>query len=122
MQEKNVILLGHGSKSKEAIDDFNFIVEAVKSKLGAKNVLGAHMELASPSLQDAVAQLYGLGERDVAIVPYFLYNGNHIKEDIPQIIDELKVQYPDLSIAFGRPIGKDISMADVIMKQVEEIC
>lgn len=120
MQKRSVIFLGHGSKSEAAIDDFNYVVETLRSKSGMKNVYGAHMELAGPSLENLVAELHAKGEKQLLIMPYFLFNGNHIKKDIPAIIAQLENQYPDLDIVFGTPIGKDPMMADLMLKKIQE--
>jgi len=121
MQNVNLIVLGHGSKSQTAIDDFNFIVESVKSKAQFKHVLGAHMELAAPSLQSVVENLYEKGERNFVVFPYFLFNGMHIRKDIPEIIDEIKRKYSDISINFLSPIGREELMADIIIKKINQI-
>lgn len=120
MQKRSVILLGHGSKSADAIDDFNYMVETIRDKSGIENVYGAHMEFAEPSLEKLVSELHTKGQKQLLIVPYFLFNGNHIKKDIPAIIAGLETKYPDLDIAFGSPIGKDPMMADLILKKIRE--
>ncbi len=121
MQNQSVILLGHGSKSAEAIDDFNYVVETIKEKSGNPLVYGAHMELAEPSLENLVSELHARGQNKFMIVPYFLFNGNHIKKDIPEIIAQLESKYADLDIIFGTPIGKDPMMADLILKKIQDL-
>ncbi len=118
MQKQSIILLGHGSKSKDALEDFNFIVDAVKKQANDKNVFGAHMELASPSLEDVVSFLTEEERKDVVIVPYFLFNGNHIKKDIPEKIETLKKEYPGANIELATPIGKEPLMAEILLKKV----
>lgn len=120
MQKQSVIILGHGSKSKDAIDDFNYVVETTKEKSRNTNVFGAHMELADPSLEEVVKEISKDGGNKVVILPYFLFNGNHIKEDIPEKIKVLKKQYPNLEISFGTPIGKEPMMAELMLKKVQE--
>ncbi len=118
MQNTNLIILGHGSKSANAIDDFNFIVDLVKNKSLYKTVSGAHMEIASPSLQDIVKGLYEAGERHFVVFPYFLFNGMHIKKDIPEILKGLEEEYKDITFDFTAPIGQDPLMADLIISKV----
>ncbi|MCL3781219.1 cobalamin biosynthesis protein CbiX [Prolixibacteraceae bacterium JC049] len=119
MTKQSIILLGHGSRSEEARNDFNFIIETMREKAPEKNIYGAHMELASPSLQEVVAELHAQNITDIFILPYFLYNGNHIKIDIPEIIEELKAKYPEMQFELGQPIGKNPAMADIILQQVQ---
>lgn len=121
MQMQAVVILGHGSKSQEAMGDFNFVVNALKSKLDHKNVFGAHMELAEPSLEEVIADVYKNGLFEIFVLPYFLFNGNHIKIDIPEKIEALSNLYPSLNIRLGTPIGKEAMMADLLLKKIEEI-
>lgn len=121
MQKQSIIILGHGSKSIHAIEDFNFIVEATKEKSENENVYGAHMELAKPSLEEVVAEISEKGISTIAILPYFLFNGNHIKMDIPKKILAIKKKYPKLNICFGTPIGKEPMMVDLMIKKAKEL-
>lgn len=118
MTKQSIILLGHGSRSEEARNDFNFIIETMRLKATHLNIYGAHMELASPSLQEVVATLYRQGVKKVFILPYFLYNGNHIKIDIPEMIEELSQKYKGMQFDLGEPIGKNPAMADIILGQI----
>lgn len=121
MQKQSVIILGHGSKSKDAIDDFNYVVESTKEKSGIEHVYGAHMELADPSLETVISELYASGQTKVVVLPYFLFNGNHIKEDIPAIITNLEEKYSGLEITFGAPIGKEPLMADLLLSKIKQL-
>ncbi|WP_163717590.1 sirohydrochlorin chelatase [Mangrovibacterium lignilyticum] len=121
MQKQAVIILGHGSKSTQAVEDFNYIVALLKEKMDGQNVFGAHMELAAPSLEEVVAEIAQSDVNRVVVIPYFLLNGNHIKEDIPEILTQLKVKYPQLDFHFGKPIGREPLMAEIMYRKVQEI-
>lgn len=121
MQKQSVVIIGHGSKSSQASEDFNFVVDLLKEKMDHNNVYAAHMELSKPSLEEVVENLAKEKVDVVTIIPYFLFNGNHIKEDIPEKINALKVQYPNITFKFGTPIGKEPLMADIMLKKVMEL-
>ncbi len=120
-KQEAIVILGHGSKSNDAIEDFNFIVETTKTKSEHQNVYGAHMELASPTFEEKVNELATQGIEKIIVIPYFLFNGNHIKEDIPAKIQALKKQFPNVQIQFGNPIGKEPMMADLLLKKTQEL-
>jgi len=111
-----VIIVGHGSRSKEANDTFLSIV----SKLNDKNTYGAFMEFGVPSIEVVVEKLYSEGVRDFAIIPLFLYGGIHITEDIPQIIENIKKKTPDISVKFGKPLGDDELIVQLLKKRISE--
>lgn len=115
MQKQALVLLGHGSRSKDAIEDFNFIIEEVRLKSKDLEVFGAHMEIAEPSLETIISEIVKLEIEKVIIMPYFLFTGNHIKFDIPKKIKALCEQYPKLEIVLGTPIGKEPMMAELML-------
>ncbi len=122
MQEQAVIILGHGSKSVDAIEDFNYIVKTFREKSGNKRVYGAHMELTDPSLEEVVSEIrHSEKNGQVIVIPYFLYNGNHIKKDIPGKIEKLQDQYPHLDIKLGEPIGKEDRMVELLLQKLKEV-
>ncbi len=121
MQKQAIVILGHGSKSSQAVEDFNFIVESLKSRMDNEMVYGAHMELASPSLEEVVNEIAEQSVTEVVVIPYFLFNGNHIKQDIPEILEQLGQKYPNLKFLFGKPIGREPLMVDIIYQKVKEV-
>ena len=116
-----IIVLGHGSRAAEATAQFLQVVDLLKGMRPDALILPAFMELAEPSLQDAVAQAVGQGATEIVIAAYFLYDGNHIKLDIPEMIAEMTAQYPGVSMRLTRPIGPDPRIADILNTRVEEV-
>jgi len=122
MNNKALLIIGHGSRSTEAVQDFNRVVECVREKSDFETVVGAHMELAEPSIEDTAKLLHESGIAKVVVIPYFLFNGNHIKQDIPEILDKVREQYPEMEFSMGKPIGYEPILADILIKRAEEVC
>lgn len=118
---KGILIIGHGSKSAEAVSQFEQIVELVRKKSSVKSVEGAHMELAEPGIPEMVAKMVAAGVTKVIAVPYFLYLGNHIKQDIPEILSAQEKLYPQVTFSFAKPLGVEPLLADILIKRAEEI-
>ena len=121
MNNKALLIIGHGSRSVDAVQDFNRIVECVREKSEFKTVVGAHMELAEPSIEDTAKQLHEAGISKVIVAPYFLFHGNHIKQDIPEILDKVREQYPEMEFLMAKPIGFEPVLADILIKRAGEV-
>lgn len=121
MKDKSLLIVGHGSKSPEAQEIFSNMTELVASKGEYKTVRGAHMELAKPSIEDVVAEMNADGITEVIVVPYFLYKGIHIKEDIPEILEKLSNEYTNMTFKMADPIGYEPLLADILLKRASEI-
>lgn len=119
--KKALLIIGHGSRSIDAKETFNKIVDSVKSKKVYQYVFGAHMENALPSIEEVVGQIYQEGIRKIIAVPYFLYCGIHIKEDIPEKLNLLKKQYKDIQFEMTNPLGFDELLVDLLLKRIKEI-
>lgn len=65
----------------------------------------AHMELAQPSIAEAISQLAQQGETEVVLVPYFLSPGRHITQDIPALVAAAQEANPGVRCSIAGPIG-----------------
>ena len=84
------------------------LAEAAQATLGAQvAVRGAHMECASPSLDEAIAACVGLGAQSVLVQPVFLVPGRHATVDIPAMIARAADMYPTVCFTMGEVIGAD---------------
>lgn len=79
----------------------------------------AHMEIASPSIADSIAQCAAEGFDRVVVAPYFLSQGRHIQQDIPALIAAALTHHPGLECVIAAPIGIDQAVAAVVHKRVQ---
>lgn len=114
---KGLLIVSHGSRSKDAVNEFNQLIEMVRTQAAGFEVGGAHMELATPDIPTMVASMVEKGVTNFTVVPYFLFNGNHIKQDIPEIIDGEKEKYPEVSFTLSSPIGAEPLMVGILLKR-----
>lgn len=115
--KKALLIVGHGSRSPEAADTFLELVSFVRDRNEYDFVEGAHMELAEPRIEDAAAALVEQGVASIVIVPYFLYEGMHIKRDIPAMIEELRRLHPGVRFTMAAPIGFEPVLAEIVLRR-----
>lgn len=118
---KGLIVIGHGSRSRDAVEAFFQVVDLVRKRSDFQSVEGAFMELSKPSIPEVVAGVAQSGVTEIVFVPYFLYEGIHIKEDIPQMIREIAANYPGVSFKLARPIGVEPVLADILLDRAAEV-
>jgi sirohydrochlorin cobaltochelatase len=115
---KGTIIIGHGSRSQDAKDIFFKVVDELKLKMQGM-AEGCFMELSEPDIPSTFDKLYSKGVREFTILPYFLFNGIHMKVDIPEILKELKEKYGDVSISITNPIGYHSMLIDILIDRIE---
>ena len=77
-----LVIVGHGSKNDDGVAEFTELV-ALVAKLTRVDVTGGFLELSSPPMTDAVAELYERGHRRLVAVPLVLVGAGHAKGDVP---------------------------------------
>jgi sirohydrochlorin ferrochelatase len=114
-----LIILGHGSRNPAATAQFNEIVGQVRA--GREDlVLPAFMELAEPSLAHAVGEAVAAGADSIVVQPCFLFDGMHIRRDIPEMLSGFAAEHPEVSFSLGRPIGPDPRVAEILLERAGE--
>lgn len=115
-----VVLLGHGSRRAEANAGLEEVARAVASLLRAETVEVAYLQLARPGLGEAVERCVAAGARRIAVVPFFLFPGAHVLEDIPAEAERLRARYPGVAISVGRVLGDHPKLAEAAADRARE--
>lgn len=118
MNPSAILILAHGSKVEKTNETMEQYMDALKKYSGEVLLEKAYLQLMEPSMETAIETLYQNGVRQLTIFPFFLFQGNHILEDIPSVIESEKLKYPDLSIQFLSNIGFDETIVKLIATRV----
>lgn len=86
---------------------------------GRSVVEPAHMELAEPTILQAVGLCVARGSKKIVIAPYFLSKGRHIQQDIPALVREAQAHYPDIECVVAEPLGVDPLLVAIIDSRVK---
>lgn len=116
------MVLAHGSRIQKTKDTIETVVSMVKEKIDLKEMpleIG-FMELCEPNIEGAIKALADKGVDEIKVVPYFLFEGMHIKEDIPNEIREALVDYPNIKVTMGKTLGADPRLADILADRIAE--
>ena len=115
-----IVLVDHGSKKREANATLDAFAEVYKRRSGREVVEIAHMEIAEPSISQAVGRCVASGATDIVVAPYFLSPGRHVQKDIPALVDEAAREHPGVDVRLAKPIGIDPLVAEIIEARVVE--
>src|SRR5690554_3190256 len=102
----SVVLVAHGSRAGEANQAHLDLAAALDARIEPV-VIGAFMELAEPSIADGIGRAVDAGASVVAVVPYFLHPGRHLRQDIPQMVADAAEARPDADIRLLDHFGAD---------------
>lgn len=117
-----LVIVDHGSRRAAS----NAMHEAFVATFGEESgdtyvaVEAAHMELATPTVGDAIDRAVSAGARRVMVMPYFLFPGNHWERDIPALVDEAARRHPGTEMLVTAPVGLHPLMHAVVRERVEQ--
>ena len=119
-----VLFMDHGSRndaSNKRLHDLAKLYQqsVPSSKTTTVIVRAAHMEIATPSVQDGIVSLIEAGVDEIVCHPYFLSPGRHVKEDIPRIVTEaIEALNVEIPVRTTDPVG---SVTDIMLKAVHSL-
>ncbi|MDN5347351.1 MAG: hypothetical protein PWP65_915 [Clostridia bacterium] len=116
-----IILLGHGSRIPAANEGLRQLAAQVQQRLGGLQVEACYMMRSRPTLAEGIDSLAIKGAKEVVVVPLFLFNGLHVQRDIPEELERLRFNYPDLKIIYAANLGADSRIADIIIERIREV-
>ena len=116
-----ILLVDHGSRVLAANAQLEEVARLVERTAGDGTLVrAAHMELAAPSIPDAIDALVGEGATEIVVVPYFLAPGRHATEDVPRIAHEAAAKHPRLRVRVGEPLGVHELLAKLVLVRAAE--
>lgn len=99
-----LILLAHGSRDPAWQEPFHNLTEQIADQQ-QHPVRLAFMELCSPTLEEIAAELPDNTRCNIEILPLFFAAGRHLRQDVPEQIEQLNRHYPHLTFTLHDPVG-----------------
>ena len=115
--KEGIVLFAHGSRDPEWSRPFEQIALSLKKQLPAVAVALAFLEHGA-SLDEAVAALIAKGAASIRIVPVFLGQGGHVKEDLPRIVADAQRAFTGVKLVLEKPIGEQRKIIEAIASAI----
>lgn len=112
-----LLIAGHGSRDPAGVGEFLSLSERVRALLPGVEVAGGFIELSSPSLQGAVAELALRGVAEIVAVPLMLLAAGHAKNDIPASIARERIRHPRLRLRYARDLGIHPDLLELVAER-----
>lgn len=113
-QRSALILFGHGARDPEWAVPIGKLQRKVAEQRPDLAVEVAFLELAQPLLSEAIEKLASRQYRRIAIVPVFLAQGGHLKQDVPRLLETMKERFPAVTFDLWPALGDADPILDAI--------
>jgi len=108
-----VLIVGHGSRREKSNEQFLEVVQGFAIRHPSYTVSFGYVELASPSLEEALKEA-AKHHKKVVVIPLFLFAAGHVKNDIPLMLNRVRPKFPNVEFLSTRALGVDSRLAKAI--------
>jgi sirohydrochlorin cobaltochelatase len=116
MAQRALILFAHGARDPRWAEPFRRLQQIVQAQAPDTTVSLAFLELMEPRLPALVGELVQQGCMEATVVPVFFGQGGHVLRDLPVMIEQLRAQYPQLSLKAASAVGEDAEVLNAIAR------
>ena len=119
---RSLAVIAHGSRNENANQEFLQLVCDLAGVVGEyEAVRGCFLELAEPSLAQAVEELVNTGADHIQVYPLFFNQGKHVARDIPALVDEQQQRFPEHRIELLSYFGSFDGLARMIRTHLQQL-
>lgn len=116
-----ILVLAHGSRRKDTEETLEVLVQKVKELTDVDNINFAFLQFSDKLLKVGLDQLVAKGCTKIHIIPYFLFEGVHIREDIPAELREYQAENPEVQLRLGKTLGTDERLGAILADQIQVV-
>lgn len=107
MIHRILILAAHGSRAEQANQEVVSLAARLALRLESafQGVRPAFLEIAAPSIPQALDAAVSDGATDIVVLPYFLAGGRHVTSDIPRLVAAKRREHAGVQIRLAPYLG-----------------
>lgn len=114
----SLLVVAHGSRREASNEEVRELVQQLCTvDISHERIECAFLELAKPSIPEGLRQLIRAGASEIVVLPYFLSAGRHVVTDIPHEVNQVRDEYPAVSIHIAPYLGAAAGITRLLLNQ-----
>ena len=113
-----IVIVDHGSRAPAANRAIVALAKKLKRRLPGAIVHCAHMEIAPPTIADAIDACVADGAREIVVHPFFLAPGAHSRRDVPALARAAARKHRGVRVRITRPLGGHDLLVDIVLDRI----
>ena len=114
-----IVLFAHGARDPDWARPLERLKRMLAERMPEALIEAAFLEHMAPSLEVAADALVAQGVTELSIVPVFIAQGGHLRDDLPRRVEELARKHPDVPVRIAPPIGEVDTILSAITGWIE---
>lgn len=110
-------MLAHGSRTADARAAFARLARTVCAAPALRGLPAPLFQFGMEGLPAALDTLAARGETDIAVLPFFLFSGFHLRQTVPALLARWQAAHPDVRVTLLPPFGQDAQVAALLAGQ-----
>ncbi|MSR77576.1 MAG: hypothetical protein EXS63_05055 [Candidatus Omnitrophica bacterium] len=113
------LFIAHGSREEKSNQSFFDLLSQFRQVFPREKVEGCFLEIAKPSIPEAIEAAIRKGAREIFLIPLMLFRGRHAEQDIPAMIQEARAKHPDIDFHYASPLSEDPFFLETLNRKVQ---
>jgi sirohydrochlorin ferrochelatase len=116
-----LVIMVHGSPNPESNQAVLTAAEMIRRRGAFSQVEIGFLECNEPDIPTAIEKCISAGAEGIVASPYFLHTGNHVANDIPEILEAAQKKYPNIQFLMTNIVGSSEKVTDVLEQRANEV-
>lgn len=115
------LIIAHGSREKKFEAEFLNFLSRFQSHFPGRKVRHAFLDISLPNIPQALESCITDGDDEIVIIPLMIFTGKHIKEDIPNMIQQAKAKHPHVHFHYTGPLADSDVLIYLVEDKIKEV-
>ncbi|HXT42758.1 MAG TPA: CbiX/SirB N-terminal domain-containing protein [Pseudonocardiaceae bacterium] len=116
-----MLVVGHGSRDADGVDEFWALAGTIRAAAGELLTGFGFIELASPTVDEAIDDLVARGATEIVSVPLVLLAAGHLKNDGPAALARARERHPQVRFTLARDLGIEPNVLEVVTDRIRDL-
>ncbi len=113
-----IVLVAHGSHFAQSVYQVQTIAAQLQGPCHPIPVVASYLDINPPDLATGCRKLLQQGIDNLAVLPFFLHSGRHVKEDLPRILTSVSKEFPDRTFTLLDPLEDVQGISEIILSHM----
>jgi cobalt transport protein ATP-binding subunit len=120
MTSRAMLVVGHGSRDADGVDEFWELAGTIRAAAGDLLTGFGFIEMASPTVDEAIDDLVAGGATEIVSVPLVLLAAGHLKNDAPAALARARARHPDVHFSLARDLGIEPHILEIAADRIRD--
>ena len=115
-----MLVVGHGSRDADGVDEYWALAGTIRAAAGDLLTGFGFIELASPTVDEAIDDLVARGATEIVSVPLVLLAAGHLKNDGPAALARARTRHPEVQFRLARDLGIEPGILEITADRIRD--